>query len=198
MKDSIIILLFFVGGLIFGIYSFLPDFIMNNDLSMYALYALMFLVGIGIGSNKNTISLIKSFNFKIVLVPLSVIIGTFIGVILYSYIDSGISTRDSMAVGAGFGYYSLSSVLIAQAGNETLGVIALLSNISREIITLLFAPVFARYLGKLAPISSGGATAMDTTLPIITKFIGTEYAIISVFSGIVLTILVPFLIAIIM
>ena len=78
-----------------------------------------------------------------------------------------------------------------------MGVIALLSNISREIITLLFTPVFARYFGKLAPISSGGATSMDTTLPIITKYIGSDYAIISIFSGVVLTILIPFLITII-
>jgi len=39
---------------------------------------------------------------------------------------------------------------------------------------------------------------MDTTLPVITKFIGSDYAIISVFSGVVLTILVPFLIAVIL
>ncbi len=90
------------------------------------------------------------------------------------------------------------NVLISEIATDTLGVIALLSTITREIITLLFTPLFARYFGKLAPISSGGATAMDTTLPVITKYIGSDYAIISVFSGIVLTILVPFLIAIIL
>lgn len=198
MKGSIIILVFFILGLLSGIYDLLPDHLLENDYSLYALYVLMFLVGIGVGSNKKSLDLIKSINFKILLVPLSVITGTYIGVSIFALIQDNLSLVDSLAVGSGFGYYSLSSVLISEVASDTLGVIALLSNITREIITLLLTPLFARYFGKLAPIASGGATAMDTTLPIITKYIGSDYAIISVFSGIVLTILVPFLIAIIL
>jgi len=198
MKGSLIILAFFVVGILAGFYEILPEHLLQNDYSLYALYLLMFLVGIGIGSNKNAINLIKEVNFKIVLVPVSIIVGTFIGVSIFSLIQDNLSLLESLAVGSGFGYYSLSSVLITEVSGETLGVIALLSNITREIVTLLLTPVFARYFGKLAPIASGGATAMDTTLPIITKYIGSDYAIISVFSGVVLTILVPFLIAIIL
>ena len=198
MKGSLIILSFFVGGLIVGIYSLLPDFFLENDYSLYALYFLMLLVGIGIGSNKKSLEVIKSVNFKIVLVPLSVIVGTYIGVAIFTLLQDNLTLIDSIAVGSGFGYYSLSSVLITEISGERLGVIALLSNIFREIITLLFTPLFAKYFGKLAPISSGGATSMDTTLPIITKYIGADYAIISVFSGIVLTILIPFLISFIL
>ncbi len=198
MKGSFIILSFFVGGLLAGIFSLLPGFLLENDYSLYALYILMFLVGIGIGSNKKSIEIIKSFNLKIVLVPLSVIIGTYIGVAIFTLLQNNLSLIDSIAIGSGFGYYSLSSVLISEISGEQLGVIALLSNIIREIITLLFTPIFAKYFGKLAPISSGGATSMDTCLPVITKYIGAEYAIISVFSGIVLTILIPFLITIIL
>jgi len=198
MKGSLIILAFFVGGLLLGMYELLPDQLLNNDYSMYALYILMFLVGIGIGSNKKSLEVIKSVNFKIVLVPISVITGTYIGVAVFSLIQDNLNLIESLAIGSGFGYYSLSSVLITEISGETLGVIALLSNISREIITLLFTPIFAKYFGKLAPISAGGATSMDTTLPIITKYIGSDYAIISVFSGVVLTILIPFIIAIIL
>ncbi|MCK5028170.1 MAG: lysine exporter LysO family protein [Bacteroidales bacterium] len=198
MKGSLIILAFFTGGLLLGMYELLPDQLLNNDYSMYALYILMFLVGIGIGSNKKSLEVIKSVNLKIILVPISVITGTYIGVAVFSLIQDNLSLVESLAIGSGFGYYSLSSILITEISGETLGVIALLSNISREIITLLFTPVFAKYFGKLAPISSGGATSMDTTLPIITKYIGSDYAIISVFSGVVLTILIPFIIAIIL
>ncbi|MBU8891502.1 MAG: lysine exporter LysO family protein [Bacteroidales bacterium] len=198
MKGSLIILAFFVVGLLLGMYDLLPDQLLENDYSLYALYMLMFLVGIGIGSNKKSLEVIKSVNLKIILVPLSVITGTYIGVSIFALIQDNLSLIELIAVGSGFGYYSLSSVLITEISGETLGVIALLSNISREIITLLFTPLFARYFGKLAPISSGGATSMDTTLPVITKYIGSDYAIISVFSGVVLTILIPFLIAIIL
>jgi uncharacterized membrane protein YbjE (DUF340 family) len=78
------------------------------------------------------------------------------------------------------------------------GVIALLANISREIITLLFTPLFVKIFGKLAPISAGGATSMDTTLPIISRFSGHDYAIVSVVHGTILTILVPFLVSFIL
>ncbi|MBI9055154.1 MAG: lysine exporter LysO family protein [Bacteroidales bacterium] len=198
MKGSLIILSFFAGGLLLGMYKLIPSQFIETDYSMYALYILMFLVGIGIGSNKKSLEIIKSINFKIALVPLSVIVGTYIGVSIFALIQDNIGFIDAIAIGSGFGYYSLSSVLISELSGETLGVIALLSNIAREIITLLFTPIFARYFGKLAPIASGGATSMDTTLPIITKYIGSDYAIISVFSGVVLTILIPFLIAIIL
>ena len=198
MKGSFIILAFFATGIFVGIYKLLPNQVLQNDYSLYALYVLMFLVGISIGSNKNALNLIKVVNFKILLVPFSVIIGTYLGVTIFTFLQNNLSLNESLAIGSGFGYYSLSSVLISEVSGETLGVIALLSNITREIITLLLTPIFARYFGKLAPIASGGATAMDTTLPVITKYIGSDYAIVSVFSGVVLTILVPFLIAIIL
>ena len=194
MKNSLIILGFFVLGLSLGLTRHLPDVIMESDFSMYALYLLMFLVGIGIGADRSSWKIIRETNIKIILVPTCVVIGSLLGVALFSAFLPQIKIREALAVGAGFGYYSLSSIFITQISGETLGVIALLSNIIREIITLLATPLFVRYFGKLAGIASGGATSMDTTLPIIAQYSGKEWAIISVFSGIVLTILVPFLI----
>ncbi len=198
MKKSIIMLIFFLIGIIFGMKSLLGKFIGKVDISLYALYVLLFLVGIGIGGDNRIWKIVKNVNIKIFLVPLSVIIGTLLFVGPISFFIPGISLRDSLAIVSGFGYYSLSSVLITQLRNETLGVIALLSNITREIVTLLLTPLMVKYFGKLAPIASGGATSMDITLPIITKFTGKEYAMISVFNGIILTLIVPFLITLIL
>lgn len=198
MRSSLIIVAFFICGTLCGVFSLLPGFITKTNLENYALYVLMFFVGISIGADKNAWKIIKNARFKILLVPLSVLIGTFLGVGIFSLFLSDITMRESLAVGAGFGYYSLSSIFISQISGKTLGIIALLANIFREIITLLLTPFFAKYLGKLAPIASGGATSMDTTLPVITKFLGKEYAIISVCSGTILTILVPFLVTLIL
>lgn len=198
MKNSIIIVGFFIGGILVALFLRLPCLILNSNIGLYGLYLLMFLIGINVGGDTKIREAIKNVNIKIVLVPLSAVIGTLFGVALFSFFTSGISLRESLAVGCGFGYYTLSSILITQIHSETLGILALLSNIFREIITLLATPILARYFGKLAPIVSGGATAMDITLPVITKFTGKEYAIISVFSGAVLSILVPFLITIIL
>lgn len=197
MKSSLIIVGFFALGILVGLYDLLPKVFVETDFSVYALYILMFLVGVGIGSDKKAWEIIKTAKLKIILVPLTVIIGTSLGVAIVSFFIN-IGLRESLAIGAGFGYYSLSSILITKISGEALGVIALISNISREITTLLVTPLFVKYFGKLAPIASGGATSMDTTLPIITKYVGKEYAIISVFSGIVLTILVPFLVTFIL
>jgi len=198
MKNSLIILAFFAIGALLGVFDYLPPFITENDYSMYALYGLMFLVGISIGADKESWKVIRKMNVKILLIPMGIVLGTLGGTAVVGFFISDLSIKEAMAVGAGFGYYSLSSIFITQISGETLGVIALLANIMREIITLLATPVLILCFGKLAGIASGGATSMDTTMPIIVKYSGKEWGIIAIFSGIVLTLLVPFLVSFIL
>ena len=198
MKSSLIIFSFFVTGVLAGLSGRLPAGLDWNKFGSYALYILMFLAGITIGSDRNSWKVLATHNYKIFLVPVTIIIGTMLGSAVVVLVIPSLTLRESMAVGAGFGYYSLSSIFITQLHSHSLGVVALLSNIFREIATLLATPILVKYFGNLAGIASGGATAMDTTLPVISKYSGKEYAIISVFSGIVLTILVPFLVSFIL
>lgn len=170
----------------------------STQLSTYALYLLMFLAGVGIGADRQSWQVIRAINLKIFLVPFGIIVGTFAGVTLSSILLPSLELREILAVGAGFGYYSLSSIFISELHSQALGVIALVSNILREIFTLVLTPPLIKHFGKLAGIASGGATSMDTTLPVISKYSGRDYAIISFFSGIVLTILVPFLVTFIL
>jgi uncharacterized membrane protein YbjE (DUF340 family) len=198
MKNSLIILAFFTVGVFLGISKKLPDLMIQSDFSMYALYILMFLVGIGIGVDRKSWSILRSMKIKIILIPLGVLVGTFSGAALVSLLIPDLKLKEVLAVSAGFGYYSLSSLFITQLSGETLGIVALLSNILREIFTLLATPFLVLYCGKLAGIASGGATSMDTTLPVITRYSGKEWSIIAVFSGVILTILVPFLVTFIL
>lgn len=195
MKNSLFMLSVFAAGVVIGIFSPFPAGMMRHNADLYALYCLMLLVGIAIGADALAAwKLLKKLHIRIVLVPFAVIVGTYLGVSLCSLCIPGLSLKECLAVGSGFGYYSLSSILISEMGGEMLGVIALLANIIRELITIIAAPIFVRFFGKLSPIVSGGATSMDTTLPIIARFSGKEYATISIFSGTILTILVPFLV----
>jgi uncharacterized membrane protein YbjE (DUF340 family) len=194
VKSSLIILGCLTAGILAGVLAVPRQAFLNLDPTAYALYALLFLVGAEIGANTRVWQVARSQNARILLVPLSAVVGTLLGVALFSFFLPGVGVRQSLAVGSGFGYYTLASVLIAQLGGNTLGVVALLSNILRELVTLLTAPLLARHFGKLAPIASGGATSMDTTLPIITRSVGTEYGVISVVNGVVLTLLAPVLI----
>jgi uncharacterized membrane protein YbjE (DUF340 family) len=195
MKSSLFIISFFIGGLLLGI---LFQGSLNFDISRYtdyALYALLVFVGVNLGSDPKFIEIVKSIRPRIFFIPLATIIGTMLGVIVYQLIFGKLEFGESLAVGFGFGYYSLSSIILTKLSGESLGVIALLANISREVITLLLAPFFVRIAGKLAPITAGGATSMDTTLPIIIKSSGKEYLIHSMVHGVILTILVPFLVS---
>jgi uncharacterized membrane protein YbjE (DUF340 family) len=198
MRNSLIIVLFFIVGVIMAYRGVIPEFLVANDYSMYVLYILMFLVGVSIGSDLESLKVLYKEGFRIVFVPTAIIMGTLAGSAIISVLLPELSFRESMAVGSGFGYYSLSSIFISQIHSEELGVIALIANISREIITLLLAPIMVIYSGKLAPIASGGATSMDTTLPIIVRYSGKEYAVIAIFSGVLLTLLVPFLVTFIL
>jgi len=84
MKNSLIIVGFFIMGVLIGIFKLMPKALLQTELSTYALYILMFLVGIGIGLDKSAWKIIRKVNFKIVLVPITVIIGTAIGVSVVS------------------------------------------------------------------------------------------------------------------
>ena len=194
MKGSIIILSFFATGLLLGIFRFFPQEILNYNISFYVLCALMFSVGISIGNDPSAFGQFRNLNPRLIFLPLMTIVGTWLGVIAVSFFLKNRTMADCLAVGSGFGYYSLSSILITQCKGAELGTIALLANIMREVLTLLLAPWMVRYFGKLAPICAGGATTMDTTFPIIVRTSGKDYAIVSIYQGFIMDFTVPFLV----
>lgn len=194
MKGSLIIVGFFILGIATGLSGMVPESIIDGDLTFYALCALLLCVGIGIGSDRNIVTKFKSLDVRMALLPLGTALGTFAGSLVVSFILSGRSPLDCLAVGSGFGYYSLSSIFITEYKGAELGTIALLANIIREMVTLLLSPVLARVFGPLAPISSGGVTSMDTTLPIIMASSGEQYSAVSIFHGFILDFSIPFLV----
>lgn len=194
MKGSLIIVGFFILGIAAGLSGMVPESIIDGDLTFYALCALLLCVSIGIGSDRNIVTKFKSLDVRMALLPLGTALGTFAGSLVVSFILSGRSPLDCLAVGSGFGYYSLSSIFITEYKGAELGTIALLANIIREMVTLLLSPVLAKVFGPLAPISSGGVTSMDTTLPIIMASSGEQYSAVSIFHGFILDFSIPFLV----
>lgn len=194
MKGSLIIVGFFVLGIIVGLCHFVPQDFLDSDVSYYALCALMFCVGISIGCDTSVLKSFRKVNPRLMFLPVMTIVGTLAGCAAASLVLGHRQFTDCLAIGSGFGYYSLSSIFITEYRGPELGTIALLANICREILTLLCAPILARYFGKLAPISVGGATSMDTTLPIITRVSGEQFIIVSIFHGFCVDFSVPFLV----
>ncbi|MBR4853572.1 MAG: lysine exporter LysO family protein [Alistipes sp.] len=202
MKGSILIVGSFVAGCVVGRLGWLPNWWLGGALSLVVLYALMFQVGIGIGSDSRLKEILRSITPRTILVPCATIIGTILSTFLISFALVRWSTTEVMAVGCGFGYYSLSSILVSslkeahiglQAAAE-LGTITLIANVFRELMTLLLAPFMVRWFSPLGPICAGGATTIDVTLPVITRFSGRDWLFVSILHGVVVDFSVPFLV----
>ena len=172
LKGSLVIVAFFVAGCVAGLFALVPFDVAGARVSTYVLYALMFCVGVTLGHDETLAGRVRRLDPRLALLPVT----------------------DTLAVGSGFGYYSLSSIFIADFRGAELGTVALLCNVMREIFTLLAAPLVARWCGPLAAVSIGGATTFDTTLPVITQAAGKPYAVVSIFHGCTLDFSVPFLV----
>ena len=185
-------------GLVVSNFLPLSPEIRSIDFGLYALYLLLFLIGISVGSDIKSWSVLFRMKSKIIWIPIATILGTLLGVWISHMIWHIDTLKNTFAIGAGFGYYSLSSIIIGSVSGEIAGTLALLSNIIRELITIVGAPWLTRFGGKLACIVSGGATSMDTSLPVISKHAGKEFVVISIVHGTILTILVPIIVSFIL
>ena len=194
LRGSAVIVCFFVAGAAAGLTGIVPAAVAKSGISFYALCVLMCCVGLHIGNQPQTLKSFRTLNPRLTLLPLLTIAGTLAGTAAVSLLLNHRSLTDCLAVGSGFGYYSLSSIFITEYRGAELGTVALLANIVRELITLLGAPLLARTFGRLAPIASGGATTMDTTLPVILQTSGQELAVLSIFHGFMVDFSVPFLV----
>jgi uncharacterized membrane protein YbjE (DUF340 family) len=117
-------------------------------------------------------------------------VGSIVGGLLSGLIF-GLNLYSSMAVTAGYGWYTLTGPLLAQTLGAEWGALGFTTNFLRELITILAIPLIIR-VDKLAPVASGGATAMDTTLPVIVRYCGSDALITAFSSGFVLSLVAPF------
>lgn len=191
MSASLPILGCFLLGLLLARFGFVPDLLLRHDPTLPALWLLMALVGLTLGADRRLGEILRSLRPRVLLLPLGTTLGTFAGSALAS-LFLAYSLADCLAVGAGFAYYSLSSVFITQYKGEELGTVALLANIFRELFTLVFTPLLVRLMGPIAPIMCGGASTMDTTLPGITRAAGTIWTFPAIVHAMLLDFSVPF------
>lgn len=201
-KDSLIILGCFVLGLVLSLTRILPEAFYALDFESYAdwvLYTMLLFVGISIGMGDSILALVKKLPRRVLWLPLVALIGTWIGsVIAFLVIKAlgyDLSLQQSATINTAMGYYSLSSILTTKAWGATIGSICLLTNLLRELFTILCAKPLGKVFGRFASTSSGGATVTDTSLPIILKAEGNGILPAVLYFGIVINIAVPFLLA---
>ena len=193
MKSNLILLGSFLLGLALGGIDIVPTAIVESNLGNYLLYLLLFLVGLSVGNDRDTIRGFRQLSPRLLALPFLTIIGSMCGGVVAALL-LGQSLYEMLAVSQGLAYYSLSSILITEKLGITLGAIALFSNVFRELLTLLLAPLLVKYLGPIAPIAAGGATTMDVTLPAILNASGKEYLVPAIYHGFVCDFSVPILV----
>lgn len=183
-----------IGGVVIGIFA--KDWLFGIDeLVTGLLYVLLFLIGCQL--RQSNYHLRKLFlNAQGLIIALVTIFTT----LLAGWIGSlvlGLSWNHGLAVVSGFGWYSLSGILITGLGDPVLGTTAFLLDLSREILALMLIPFLSR-LNSHVSVGYCGATAMDFTLPILGKFHGAQIVPVCIASGFIMSILVPVLIPLFM
>lgn len=188
-----IILSSLLCGILAGYFILPPGVISNLDkISSFALNLLILSVGIDLGSNKEVFCSIKETGIRILLIPASIISGSLLGGAITALLYR-MPVSLGLAISSGFGWYSLSGVLLATISGPEAGTIAFLTNVFRELIAVLTIPVLAKKLNHLTAIAPAGATSMDTTLPLILEVTDSKTVVVSFINGAILSSLVPIL-----
>ncbi len=192
LRTSLFLLSVVAGGGLVGI--LLPPLggIDLGTITGWVLNALLFFVGMQFAQS--------GLSFKAVflrpdtlMIPVATAIGSLAGGLALAPLF-GLPAGQAMSLTAGFGWYSLSGVLIANLGNPVLGSAAFLANLFRESLAFLTIPLLARTRYPHLAIGAGGATAMDVTLPLIEQCVGPESVPASFSSGALLSLSVPILV----
>lgn len=193
MKAPSRLLAFVVAGLIGGIITPSISFDIGR-ITSWTLDALLFFIGMQFLQSGTSLRKVLVSPAAIA-VPLATIVGT-LGASLVLVPLFSLSAGKAMALAGGFGWYSLSGVLISNLGDPLLGSVSFLANMFRESLALLLIPFLGRSAVPAMAVSAGGATAMDVTLPLIEQSVGPWIVPVSFMSGALLSILVPFLVPI--
>lgn len=157
---------------------------------------LLVFVGMDLGLEGTVIQNFRKVGLRIFIFPVAVAVGTLTasgitGVLM------GLTLKESLAIGAGFGWYSLAPGIIMDAGYLTASAVSFLHNVMRELLAILFMPLVAAKIGYIETTSMPGSAAMDVCLPIVEKATRSDIAVYSFVSGVILSALVPVLVPII-
>ncbi|MBR5229531.1 MAG: lysine exporter LysO family protein [Firmicutes bacterium] len=154
------------------------------------LCVLLIFVGMDLGLEGTVIDNFKKVGWRILVFPFVVAVCSLIGSGI-SGVLMGFSMKEALAIGAGYGWYSLAAGLIMDAGYITASAVSFLHNVMRELFSILLIPFVAAKIGYVETTGMPGAAAMDVCLPIVEKSTKSDIAVYSFVSGVILSILVP-------
>ncbi|PHM74635.1 lysine exporter LysO family protein [Xenorhabdus kozodoii] len=164
----------------------------SSRASEIALIFLLFLVGVQLRNNgmnlKQTLLNRRGMITAIVVAGSSLLGGVLAAFLL------GLPTKTGLAIASGYGWYSLSGILISDAYGPVLGSTAFFNDLARELASIMLIPMLInRY--RATALGLTGATSIDFTLPILQRCGGVSIVPAAIVHGFILSLLTPLFIA---
>lgn len=174
-KTSLIIFLMVVIGMLFGCF-LIPRITADVDAFEAAsgnwivigLCIMLVFVGFSMGLSGNLRKVLQGAGPGVLLVPVFSVAGSLLGGAVYALL-SPLSVREGLAIGAGFGWYTMAPGVISGAGYEIAGAISFLHNVLRETLGIILLPLLSEKFGCIEAITVPGTAAMDVCLPIVER-----------------------------
>ncbi|MBE0488064.1 MAG: lysine exporter LysO family protein [Halomonas sp.] len=159
-----------------------------ETLAEWVLYALLALIGCQLRNSGMPLRqiLLNRHGLAIALVLAATSLAG--GLLVAPLLD--LRASEGLALAAGFGWYSLSGILVGDALGPAMGGVAFFNDLARELLAFVLIPLVIRRHAALA-IGYGGATSMDFTLPVIQQHGGVTCVPVAVVSGFILSLLSP-------
>lgn len=184
-----------LGAMAFGVIltliwpkSFWP--LVADHLVLVLMHILLFLVGMDLTLFRLR-DQIRQLRLIHLWVPWLVMLGSWFGVLLSGlFIDLDWQTR--LVFANGYGWFSLSGVMVEQHLGIHFGMLALLTDLVRELMGILWVVVFGQY-HSICCVGITGTAAMDSALPLIRQATRPYIIPLALYSGVVLSLSVPLL-----
>lgn len=179
------------GGFLLGFTQW-PGFTYASKGSEYALIFLLFLVGVQLRNSGMTLRQIV-LNRRGLVIALIVGISALGGGLLAAWI-LGLPLKTGLAMASGYGWYSLSGILLTDSLGPVIGSTAFFNDLTRELLAIMLVPVLAQR-NRSCALGLCGATSMDFTLPVLQRSAGIDVVPAAIVHGFLLSLAAPILMA---
>lgn len=159
-----------------------------EQLATWVLYALLALIGCQLRNSGMPLKQILLNRHGLAIALTLVASSLLAGLIAAPLLE--LRWNEGLALASGFGWYSLSAILIGDQLGPAFGGVAFFNDLARELLAFILIPLTIARMAPLA-IGYGGATSMDFALPVIQQHGGVACVPIAVVSGFILSLLSP-------
>ncbi|EIC84830.1 lysine exporter LysO family protein [Serratia sp. M24T3] len=163
-----------------------------SEASEAALILLLVIVGIQLGNSSLTLRQII-LNRRGVMVATVVCVASLGGGLLAACI-LGLPLKTGLAMASGYGWYSLSGIVLTDSFGPVIGSAAFFNDLARELCAIMLIPSLVRG-SRSSALGLCGATSMDFTLPVLQRSGGIDMVPPAVVHGFLLSLLAPILMA---